>query len=309
MPEVLLIKSDFDRFSIWQEAFVDFDIQLRPWESPGQLDEVAYTLVWQPESGVMATMPNLKVIFSIGAGLDHLKPAGCVPEGIPVVRMVEEQLTAGMVEFVLFHVLRYHRFMDVYERNRKEGDWSEILQVSAADRRVGILGLGELGGNAAQALTGLGFSVHGWSRTEKSVPKVKSYFGQDQLPSFLNVTDILVCLLPLTDATYDIINADTLASLPEGAFFINAGRGGQVDEDALLEALDSGRLNGAALDVFKTEPLPRTSKIWDHPKVYLTPHIASMTTPASSSRHVINNIKRYRAGEPLTHQADLNRAY
>ncbi len=309
MSQVLMIKSDFDRFSIWEDAFADFDLTLLPWNPNGRLDDVDYALVWQPEPGVLAKMSKLKVIFSIGAGLDHLKPEGCVPPNIPVVRMVEEQLTAGMVEFVLFHVLRYHRFMDVYERNQQEGVWSEKIQVSAANRRVGILGLGELGGSAAQALSALGFAVHGWSRTEKCLPKIKSYFGEDQLQTFLSNTDILVCLLPLTDATRDIVNQQSLAALPKGAYFINAGRGGQVDEEALLAALDSGQLSGAALDVFKAEPLPSDSRMWNHPKVYVTPHIASMTTPASSSRHVIDNIKRCQAGEPLTHQVDLSRGY
>ncbi|MFT5258838.1 MAG: glyoxylate/hydroxypyruvate reductase A [Saprospiraceae bacterium] len=309
MKEVLLIKSDFDRFGIWEEAFSDFDVALRRWEEPGKLDEIDYALVWQPEPHGMDNMPKLKVVFSIGAGVDHLKPVGCVPEGLPVVRMVESELTAGMVEFVVFHTLRFHRFMDVYERNQRDGVWDEILQVPASERRVGILGLGELGSSAAMALRPFGFQVQGWSRTGKNLEGVQSFHGEGQLEAFLNSTDILVCLLPLTPTTTDIVNAETLAMLPKGAYFINGGRGGQVDEEALYSAIESEHLVGAALDVFKTEPLPLSSPFWSHPNIYMTPHVASMTTPKSSSRHIINNITRLRAGKPLTHVADLRRGY
>lgn len=309
MKEVLLVKSDFGRFATWQAAFSDFDISLRPWQSPGNLDEIDYALVWQPEPYALENMPNLQIIFSIGAGIDHLKPVGCVPQGIPVVRMVESGLTAGMVEFVVFHTLRFHRFMDVYARNQQAGVWQERLQVPAADRRVGILGLGELGANAAIALRAFGFQLQGWSRSEKTLAGVQSFYGDAQLQAFLSSTDILVCLLPLTAATTDIINSRTLGMLPKGAYFINGGRGGQVDEAALYAAIESGHLAGAALDVFKTEPLPANSPFWRHPKIYITPHIASMTTPKSSAHPIINNIRRFRAGKTLTHVADLQRGY
>ncbi len=309
MQEVLLVKSDFERFPLWVEAFADFDIELRSWDDAGDSDGIDYAMVWQPEPHYLAQFKNLKVVFSVGAGIDHLRGEHYVPDGVPVVRMVDAGLTAGMTEFVVFNVLRFHRFMDVYGRNQRAGKWHEIMQVPADKRRIGILGAGELGSNAAAALVALNFSVQTWSRGEKQLPQIRSFFGGDQLSAFLASSDILVCLLPLTDATQDLINEDTLEKLPKGAFFINGGRGGQVDEQALLDALNSGRLAGAALDVFKTEPLPSDSPFWQHPKVFITPHVASMTTPASSSRHIVNNIQRLRDGKSLTHVADLQQGY
>lgn len=309
MPEVLLIKHDSERKSEWVEAFAGFDIEVRHWDSPGAPEEIDYALVWQPEARVLAGFSKLKLIFSLGAGVDHLLGENIVPPEIPVIRMVESVLTAGMTEYVLYTVLRFHRFMPQYEAERRKRIWNQRAQIPAGERRVGLLGLGVLGGDAAGALVSLGFDVAGWSRTKKHIKGVASHHGDRQLASFLARIEILVCLLPLTAQTANIINATNLALLPKGAFVINAARGGHCDETALLAAIDSGHIAGAALDVFKNEPLEKNSPLWRHPRVYLTPHIASMTLPASSAKHVIDNISRFRAGRALTHVTDLGRGY
>ncbi len=309
MPEVLLVKSDIERASQWSEAFAGFDVEVRDWGSPGAAADIDYALVWQPEPGALAGFPRLKLIFSIGAGLDHLSGDDIVPPGVPVIRMVEDVLTAGMTEYVIYNVLRFHRFMPQYEADQRQRVWRERLQVPAWERRVGILGLGVLGGAAARALASLGFDVAGWSRTEKHLDGVVSYHGDRQLAHLLARTEILVCLLPLTARTINILNATNLAALPRGAFVINAGRGRHCDQADLLAALDSGHIAAAALDVFTTEPLQPTSPLWQHPKVHITPHVASMTLPSSSAKHVIDNITRHRAGQPLTHVADFARGY
>ena len=313
MPEVLLIKSDIERKSEWVEAFAGFDIEVRHWDSPGAPEEIDYALVWHPEPGVLAGFPKLKLIFSLGAGVDHLLGENIVPPEIPakipVIRMVESVLTAGMTEYVLYTVLRFHRLMPQYEADRRKRLWNQRPQTPAAERRIGLLGLGVLGGAAAAALVSLGFDVAGWSRSKKHIKGVASHHGDRQLAPFLKRSEILVCLLPLTVQTANILNAANLALLPKGAFVINAARGGHCNEADLLAALDSGHIAGAALDVFRDEPPAKNSPLWRHPRVYLTPHIASMTLPASSAKHVIDNITRLRTGRPLTHVADLRRGY
>ncbi|MGI9319095.1 MAG: NAD(P)-dependent oxidoreductase, partial [bacterium] len=226
-----------------------------------------------------------------------------------VVRMVEDSLTAGMVEYMVYNVLRFHREMPRYERDQGQQVWNPRLQKTAWDRTVGILGLGVLGGAAAVALRTLQFNVIGWSRSLKQVPEVTSFFGQDQLETFLRQTEFLVILLPLTDQTQGMVNRDLLWKLPRGAYVINAGRGPLVVDEDLLAALDQGQIAGAALDVFNQEPLPAESPYWKHPGITLTPHVASITLPVTSTRHVADSIKRHREGKALTHVADLSRGY
>ena len=310
MSDIILIKSDFDRFSEWEEEFEKYGLMAVPWEEREHHQEsIKFALVWYPEPGSLRALPNLEVIFSVGAGIDHLKGEDVVPQGIPVVRMVEDSLTAGMVEYVVYHVLRFHREMQEYERDQQARIWNPRLQQTARDRTVGILGFGVLGGAAADVLLALQFKVIGWSRTPKEVPGVTSYFGQDQLDHFLAQSNFLVILLPHTEETEGLANLAFLEKLPRGAFVINAGRGPVVVEDDLLSAIDQGHIAGAALDVFNQEPLPSDSPFWDHPAVTVTPHVASITLPVTSARHVADNIQRHREGKQLTHLADLSRGY
>jgi glyoxylate/hydroxypyruvate reductase A len=310
MSDLIVVKSDFDRFHEWQTEFDKYAIEAIPWEQRhSRRSEIRYALVWQPEPGSLAALPSLEVIFSVGAGIDHLKGNNMVPDNIPVVRMVEDSLTAGMVEYVVYNVLRFHREMDFYEDNQRKHVWDQRMQSAAWDRTVGILGLGVLGTAAGQLLRQLQFNVIGWSRTEKKVAGIKSYFSSDQLPEFLSKCEFLVCLLPLTNATEGMVNRRLLKLLPKGAFFINAGRGPVMNERDLISALDSGQLEGAALDVFNQEPLPPDSPFWSHEKVVITPHVASITLPGTSAKHVAENILMHREGKPLQHLADLSRGY
>jgi glyoxylate/hydroxypyruvate reductase A len=310
MSDLILVKSDFDRFSEWEDEFRNYGLTAVPWSQRAQYQEsVKYALVWQPEPGTLERLKQLEIIFSVGAGIDHLKGDGIVPEGIPVVRMVEDSLTAGMVEYVVYNVLRFHREMPGYERDQRDQKWLPRIQRIAWDRTVGILGLGVLGSAAAAALRTLQFNVIGWSRSLKQVAEITSYFGQDQLKSFLSQTDFLVVLLPHTEQTEGIVNRGLLETLPRGAYIVNAGRGPLVVDEDLLRALDQGQIAGAALDVFNQEPLPPESPYWKHPSVTLTPHIASITLPVTSARHVAENIQRHREGKSLTHIADMSRGY
>ncbi|MFQ6024595.1 MAG: 2-hydroxyacid dehydrogenase, partial [Acidiferrobacterales bacterium] len=281
------------------------ELEVRVWPDRGNPEEIEYALVWQPLHDALSNLPNLKVIFSLGAGVDHLLKETGLPEGVPIVRMVDPGLSEGMREYVLFHVLRYHRHMLEYEIQQRECRWQELPQTRPGDRRIGIMGLGVLGAEVAQKLTALGFAVAGWSRTAKMIDGVDSFHGRDQLDQFLEHTDILVCLLPLTSETEGILNRRTFAALPGGAYVINVARGRHLIEEHLLEALDSEHIAGATLDVFRTEPLPRDHPFWRHPKVTVTPHIASITSPDTGAIPVVENIRRHQKGEPLTNVVDV----
>ena len=310
MREVLLIKSYVANPARWRDAFATaVDLEVRDWDQPGARDEIDYALVWYPQPGALARLPNLQLIFSLGAGLDHLHGDDIVPPNIPVIRMVEDVLTAGMTEYVLYHVLGFHRHMPQYQADQRKQIWNQRPQIPAWERSVGILGLGVLGGDAAAKLVALGFPVAGWSRTEKQLEGVVSYVGDAQLGAFLARSEILVCLLPLTAQTENIINAGNLARLPKGAFVINAARGGHFVEADLLAAVQSEHIAGAVLDVFRDEPLQPNSPLWRHPRIHITPHIASQTLPESSAKHVIDNIERFRDGRELTHVVDFALGY
>ena len=307
----LLLKSEAGRGDSWRRALLAADpgLDLRLWPEVGDPADIEYALVWFPPKGALKSCPNLKVIFSIGAGIDHLAADPELPEGVPIVRMVEPGLTAGMTEFVLMSVLTHHRFMLDYAEQRRNKVWRELDQVPPWDRRVGIMGLGVLGSDAAEKLVALSFDVAGWSRSPKALPGVACFHGPDGFIPFLNRSDILVCLLPLTVETKGILDARAFAALPEGAALVSVGRGPLVVEADLLAALETGRLGAATLDVFQTEPLPPESPFWDHPRVVLTPHVASLTIAKTASEFVIDSIRRHQAGQPLLHLVDFEKGY
>jgi glyoxylate/hydroxypyruvate reductase len=307
----LLIKTDIERGNAWADALAANYPELKTvnWPYDGDPAKIDYALVWQPPEGELKRYPNLKAIFSVGAGIDHLASDPDLPPGVPVVRMVEPGLTAGMSEYVVLAVLSHHRFMLDYAAQRRDKVWEEIPQLPAEARQIGVLGLGVLGRDALETLKPFGFRLAGWSRSPKSITGVTCFHGSGGLDEFLAGSDILICLLPLTAETTGILNKDTFAKLPAGAAVINVGRGGQLVEDDLLAALDSGHLSGATLDVFQKEPLPKKHPFWTHPRVFMTPHIASMTVPESAVRAVVANIQRLESGETLQHVVDLKRGY
>ena len=270
---------------------------------------VDHALVWLPPRGALGRFPGLKAVFSLGAGVDRLLGEADLPAGVPVVRLVDPALTELMVEYVVHWVIHHHRGFGRYAAGAQEPAWERRWPGQASDTRVGILGLGELGGAAARALAGLGFDTAGWSHTARDVPGVRGLHGPGGLDDLLARSDILVCLLPLTPETADILDARALAILPPGAVVINAARGEHVVERDLLAALDSGRLSAAVLDVFRTEPLPSDHPFWSHPRVTVTPHVASLTNGHTATRAIADDIRRVEAGEPPLHPVDRARGY
>lgn len=299
----------------WLEALkrimteVDFGRDVHVWPDVPEPDAVDIAIVWRPPPGALKTFPNLKAVINLGAGVDALLADETYPASVPLVRMVDPALTRHMSEFVVHRVLHFHRKLHLYDRMQRDHDWRELVQDDTLQKRVGILGLGHLGTDAAHRLAPFGFELAGWSRTEKHIDGVDSFYGEAGLEPFLARTDILVCLLPLTAETEGILNARTLAALPRGAYVINAGRGPQMVETDLLAALDSGHIAGAALDVFCEEPQPDDSPFWDHPKVLLTPHIASLSSATSAAEEIAANIRRIRRGEKPNDVVDLNAGY
>lgn len=285
------------------------DVSIRVWPQTGDVREIDYAFVWKYPPGLLASLPALKGVFSLGAGVESIIADPTIPAHLPVVRMVDPGLAAGMNEFVLMRVLHYHRQMPQHEANQRARRWERLVPPLAADRRVGILGLGQLGGMCARSLSRLGFDVAGWSRSPSRIEDIMTYSGWAALPTFLSRTDILVCLLPLTPETENVIDRERLALLPRGACLINVARGQHVVDADLIAALDSGHLAGATLDTFREEPLPTDHPYWAHPKITVMPHVAAITQIKSAARTLAANIAALHRGETPAHVVDRARGY
>lgn len=289
---------------------------VRLWPETGNREEVQYALAWHPPEGELATFPNLRLIVSVGAGVDHLFRDKSLP-AVPIVRYVDPDLTTRMVQYVVLNTLFHVRRMSEHLAQQREAKWEYHPEPMPGEVRVGIMGIGVLGQAAAKALKSLGYQVRGWSRSAKSVEGVECFAGEEGLDAFLANTDVLVVLLPLTPDTRHVINAGLLAKLSTsgrhhrlpGPVLINAGRGGlQVEED-IHKCLGDGTLYAASLDVFETEPLPADSALWQQPNLVITPHNAAESATESIVKYFIRQITRLEAGEPLENVVDPGTGY
>lgn len=285
----------------------DLDIRIHP--HTGNPNEIEAALVAKPPPGLLKSFPNLKLIHAFGAGVDAILADPDLPRHVPLTRVIDDRLTVAMTEYVLLHVLRFHRQVDAMAANQRNRAWKWLPPVDASERVVGIMGMGTLGMAAAQKLSQFGFQLVSWSRGLKAVDGVTSFHGDEHLDSFLRLCNLVICLLPLTPETRGIINRRTLSLLPRGAYIINAARGGHVVEADLLHALDSEWLSGATLDVFDEEPLRDDHPFWTHPKVTVTPHNAADSIPAQVAPQIVDNIRRMQQGLPLLRLVDYTRGY
>lgn len=304
-----LFNSDAERAMAFADAFADALPHLRfltPAETFDPAD-VRYLLTWTVPDDI-ERYTNLEVLFSIGAGVDQIK-TGSLPPNIKLVRMVEDGIVRMMQEYVTVAVLALHRDLPGYLIQQAGGVWAARPVRQATDCRVSVLGLGVLGTAVLDRLEPFGFIRQGWSRSARDIAGVTCFSGAEQLTQLLAQTDILICLLPLTADTRGILDAALFARLPHGAGLVHVGRGPQLDAAALIEALDSGRLAGAVVDVTDPEPLPADHELWHHPKVIVTPHIASVTQPKSAARAVGENIRRHETGLTLVGLVDRARGY
>jgi glyoxylate/hydroxypyruvate reductase A len=307
---VFVYKADGQRGRLWAEIFRREapEIDFRLWPDIGDAHDARYLAAWVPPADLATRFPNLELLFSTGAGVDQFDFTA-LPLHLRVVRMVEPGIVQGMVEYVTHAVLDLHRDMPAYRRAQQHRQWQPIPVRTAAECRVGVLGLGSLGQAVLAQLVALGFDAAGWSRSRHEVPGVQCHAGESELDAFLARTQILVCLLPLTDATRGLLTAALFARLPRDASLVHVGRGPQLVGADLLRALDAGQLAEAVLDVTDPEPLPESDPLWLHPRIRITPHIASMTQPHSAARVVIDNLRRHARGEPLVGLVDRVQGY
>ena len=271
--------------------------------------DAAYAVVGKPAPGVLAALAKLQVVFSVNAGVEALLESGEVPAGIPIVRMVDDGLAEGMLEWVLATALAWHRNLFSYREQQANGQWIPLREILARDRRVTVLGAGHLGGRVAATLAQIGFNTRVWSRTPKQIAGVASLAGDGALRDAVHGSEILINLLPLTPATENLLDAPLLTELAPKAVLINAGRGRHLVDRAALELLNSGRLRAAVLDVFREEPLPPDHPFWHHPGIYLTPHVAAPTHASSAVAAIAENLLGYEAGASLKHVVELARGY
>jgi len=308
---VLLVNTPTENGDAWRAQFRKLDpaLEVRVWPDTGTLDEIDVVVAWRTAPGDLARYPKLRAVFSLGAGVDGLLADPQFPRQVPLVRMIDPNLGVLMTEYVLATVLRHHCELDLYQRQQQQALWQKQVRPFAADRVVGVMGLGKLGARAALALSALGFDVRGWSRGIHALDGIETFAGEAGLTAFLSGTQILVCLLPLTPETRGILCAEAFAQMPRGACIVNVGRGGHVIDRDLVEALDSGRLSGATLDVFEPEPLPAGHPFWLHPRVLVTPHAASVTSLPTAAALVMQNLKQWQAGGALANVVDPARGY
>lgn len=272
-------------------------------------NEIDFALCWKPENGVLAKFPNLKVIHSVGAAVDHITKTQKINETQTICRIVDENLSNDMFEFLLAAILNHIKNLAVYQSQKANQNWQPQTYKTFKDITVSILGVGNIGSFVAEKLAVLGFDVKGWAVNEKEIAGVSTFAGDKELAQFLNGTDILINILPVTSQTENIINNQMLSQINKGGYFINVGRGEHLVEEDLIAVLNSGHLSGALLDVYKTEPLPKEHLFWKHPKIMITPHIASITNIESAAYLVVENYQNHLNGLPLKHTLSLTKGY
>ncbi|MFZ3202643.1 MAG: glyoxylate/hydroxypyruvate reductase A [Pseudomonas sp.] len=306
----LLYKADPVRGEQWQALFAEqaADIEWRAWPDIGDPRDIRYLAAWQAPDDLDTLLPNLQVLFALSAGVDQLD-LGRLPTSLPVVRLLDPGITQGMCEYASFAVLSLHRDMLRYRQQQTEKRWQAHRLVPAAKRRIGVMGLGLQARQILASLQPYGFALSGWARSRHRIPGVDCFAGAEQLPAFLGQCDIVLCVLPLTERTEGILDRQLFQHLPKGAALVNMGRGGHLVEEDLLEALASGQLSAAVLDVLQQEPAAPDHPFWHHPQILLTPHIAAMTQPESAFAVLLENIRRHQRGEPMLGQIDREQGF
>jgi glyoxylate/hydroxypyruvate reductase A len=312
-PPVVALLSSAIHMQYLADAFETAQpgIDVRLGDDLGPLEDIDVAVCWFPPHGRLAQFPNLQMVQSLAAGVDHILADPELPRQLPLCRIVDDTMAAGMKAYVSWAVVQHHRGMKAYVASSDAAKWEEQPVVSPRRHRVGIAGLGTLGLACADALATIGYQVRGWSRSAKDdLPEgVTGFHGADQLDEFLSGCDTLVCLLPLTPQTQGFLDAALFAKLPRGAHLINVGRGDHLVEADLLPALASGQLSAATLDAFSVEPLPKDHPFWGHPDILVTPHIATRTDRLVIAQQTLANLAAIRAGQRPLNQIDLERGY
>ncbi|MEQ9378870.1 MAG: glyoxylate/hydroxypyruvate reductase A [Imperialibacter sp.] len=296
--------------SRWIREFnnADESLDVRIWPETGDQSEVTCAVVWGHPTGSLTAFPNLKLICSMGAGVDHVLKDPELPDSVPVVRIVDEGLSFSMSNYIVSAVLYHHRRFEKYLADKKAHIWDQPSPPEV-DCRIGIMGFGVLGQDAGRKLKALGFDVFGYANSRKKVDGIQCFAGEGELSAFLREINVLVCLLPATPETKGVLNKKFFEGMNRGTYLINAARGHHQVTDDIIGAIDNGTLSGAFLDVFEKEPLQTDHPIWGHPKVFITPHIASITNPGAAAPQIVANYKAMMEGQPLKNTIDRDRGY
>ncbi|MFO7847443.1 MAG: glyoxylate/hydroxypyruvate reductase A [Balneolaceae bacterium] len=294
----------------FRDALLDLDgnLDVEIWPEIQSLKRVTFAVAWKQPKNQFSQYPNLRVVSSLGAGADHLLKDSSIPKEVALTRVVAPSLTDQMCDYIVMSVFAMTRRLHDYNRQQVWADWKPRIHYQKDQLMIGVMGLGEIGKDVAKRLTANGFNVSGWSQSKKSIPDVITY-SKDQLDPFLAATNILVCLLPLTTETEDILNLSLLKKLNSPGFLINVARGRHLVEEDLIYALDMGILNHATLDVFEKEPLPESHPFWSREKITITPHVASLTQPGKVAELLLDNYKRMLSDQPLHHRVDRYKGY
>lgn len=306
---VLFYSAGGDRPAEWEAALRAHlpELVFRVWTPDAAPFAADYVLAWQPPAALFAGQTRLRAVFNLGAGVDAVLAADTLPAHVPLIRLEDAGMGQQMLEYVAHAVLRRYRRFDVYEEQARRREWCPHALV--ARPTLGVLGLGVLGRAVARGMHALGFTVRGWSRSAQTLDGIACYAGAAELDTFLAGSQVLVCLLPLTADTAGILGRDTFARLPRGAYLINLARGGHLVENDLLEALATGQLAGACLDVFAREPLPPQHAFWTHPRISVTPHVSALTLLPDAARQIAAKLRALEAGEAVSGVVDRARGY
>lgn len=281
----------------------------RIWPDCGPLEDIRYALVWRPEPGLLARLPNLKAILVLGAGVDGVLKDSGLPASIPVIRLLGAGMPEPMAEYAMYAVLHFQRHMQAYPGQQRNSVWRRIPWPLAGEWPVGVMGLGVIGSLVASRLAAFGYPTAGWVRAPRELQGVEVFAGNGKLKDFLARSRVVINVLPLTAETENILDATAFSAMPRGSFVVNIGRGSHLVEADLVAALDSGQLGGAMLDVFREEPLPASHPFWRHPKIVVTPHAAAPTIIAAAEVQVIENIRRLERGEAPQGVVDRKKGY
>lgn len=302
----------FDWFiNEWRRVFLALDptLDIRIWPEVGDVNDIDAAFCWLHPHGILKKFPNLKCIASLAAGVDRLLADAELPKNIPIVRVTDPYMANDIVQYALASVLHYVKRLGDWETNQEKKLWTRNPPINYSHKTIGVMGLGYLGQKAAETFSQIGLKVIGWSRTAKTISGVTCFSGQSDFFTFLSQADILICMLPLTPDTRDILNANTFSHLPRSAYLVNIGRGEHLVDEDLIAALHSGQISGACLDVQRQEPMPPDHLLWTHPGIRITPHIASVTNPETAAPQMLENYKRALRGEALLNQVDVGRGY
>ncbi|MFD0797521.1 2-hydroxyacid dehydrogenase [Maribacter chungangensis] len=307
---IVVIRQD-NKIDAWKHALLKANSQLKVYnyleEHPKE--EITMALIWKHPKGSLKDYPNLKCIASAGAGVDYIFDDASVPEHIPITRVVDPYLASDMSEHVLAAIVAELKNFNTYKVQQTQAVWKTTAYRRIADVTVGIMGLGELGALTGKDLVKAGFKVQGWSKNKKSIEGITTFVGDSGLGTFLSGTNFLVCLLPLTPETTGILNTPLFEQLPKGAYIINVARGGHLVDADLIAQLDSNHLSGACLDVYHEEPLPSAHPFWKHPKIFMTPHYASVSDTNSVVPQILENYENLQKGKKLNNVVHREKGY